>query len=87
MGAVKFLLRRGEVVRGGVVGAVSAPPLEEIFVTGQMIANLAGCSLVQWFINMVMYFLLREDPFPLYLTLSPIGGEGKRWDQFEALTS
>jgi hypothetical protein len=41
-------------------------------------------SLVQWFINTVMNFLLREDHFPLTLTLSPIGGEGKRWDRFDA---
>ena len=31
--------------------------------------------------------LLREDHFPLYLNLSPIGGEGKRWDRFDALPS
>jgi hypothetical protein len=39
------------------------------------------------FINTVTYFLLREDHFPLTLTLSPIGGEGKRGDRFEALPS
>ena len=33
------------------------------------------------------HFLLREDYFPLTLTLSPIGGEGKEWNRFEALPS
>jgi len=45
------------------------------------------CSLyaVQQFINSLTHFLLREDYFPLTLTLSPIGGEGKKWDRFNAL--
>jgi hypothetical protein len=44
-------------------------------------------GLVQCFIDTVTYSLLREDYFPLTLTLSHIGGEGKRWDRFEALLS
>jgi hypothetical protein len=40
---------------------------------------------VEHFINTITYFLLREDHFPLTLTLSPIEGEGKRGDRFEAL--
>jgi hypothetical protein len=44
-------------------------------------------ELLHLFINTVTYFLLREDHFPLTLTLSPIGGEGKRWDRFDALPS
>jgi hypothetical protein len=34
--------------------------------------------VVQQFINSLTHFLLREDYFPLTLTLSPIGGEGKK---------
>jgi len=30
-------------------------------------------------------FQLREDYFPLTLTLSPIGGEGIKWNRFNAL--
>ena len=43
-----------------------------------------GCSLyvVQQFINSLTHFLLRKDYFPLTLTLSPIGGEGKKCDRF-----
>jgi hypothetical protein len=37
------------------------------------------------FINSLTHFLLRENYFPLTLTLSPIGGEGKNWDRFNAL--
>ena len=39
-----------------------------------------GCSIyvVQKFINSLKHFLLQEDYFPLTLTLSPIGGEGKK---------
>ena len=33
-------------------------------------------SIVQQFIKTLTHFLLREDYFPLTLTLSPIGGEG-----------
>jgi hypothetical protein len=29
--------------------------------------------------------LLREDYFPLTLTLSPIEGEGKKWNRFNTL--
>jgi hypothetical protein len=54
-------------------------------ITGEM--RQYGPTVVQWFINTVTYFLLREDHFPLTLTLSPIGGEGKRWDRFDALPS
>jgi hypothetical protein len=43
--------------------------------------------LVPWIINTLTYFLLREDHFPFTLALTPIGGEGKRWDSFEALPS
>ena len=41
--------------------------------------------IVQQFINSLTDFLLREDYFPLTLTLSPIGGEGKKWNRFNAL--
>ena len=39
---------------------------------------MGGYSLyvAQQFINLPMHFLVREDYFPLTLTLSPIGGEG-----------
>ena len=36
--------------------------------------------VVQQFINLRTHFLLRKDYFPLTLTLSPIGGEGKKWN-------
>jgi hypothetical protein len=42
--------------------------------------------LVQNFINPLTYFFPLEDHFPLTLTLSPIEGEGKRWDRFQALS-
>ena len=47
-----------------------------------------GCSLcvVQQFKNSLKYFLLREFYFPLTLTLSPIGGEGKKLKRFNYLT-
>ena len=35
-------------------------------------------SILQQFINLLTHFLLREDYFPLTLTLSPIGGEGEK---------
>ena len=38
--------------------------------------------LVQQVINSLTYCLLREDYFPLTLTLSPIGGEGKDGTDF-----
>ena len=44
-------------------------------------------NLLHLFINTVTYFFLRGDHFPLTPTLSPIGGEGKRGDRFEALPS
>ena len=46
-----------------------------------------GCSLcvVQQFKNSLKYFLLRKDYFPLTPTLTPIGGEGKKWNRFNAL--
>ena len=46
-----------------------------------------GCSsyVVQQFINSLTHFLPREDYFPLTLTLSPIVGEGKKWNSFNAL--
>jgi hypothetical protein len=46
-----------------------------------------GYSLyaVQQFTNSLTPFLLREDYFPLTLTLSPSGGEGKKWNRFNAL--
>jgi hypothetical protein len=34
--------------------------------------------MVQQFLNSLFSSLLREDHFPLTLTLSPIGGEGKK---------
>ena len=41
--------------------------------------------VVQQFINSLTHFLLREDYFPLTQTLSPIGGEGKKLNRFNAL--
>jgi hypothetical protein len=35
-------------------------------------------SAVQQFIKSLRHFLLQKDYFPLTLTLSPIGGEGKK---------
>jgi hypothetical protein len=39
----------------------------------------------QLFNNSPTHFLLRENYFPLTLTLSPMGGEGKKWHQCIAL--
>jgi hypothetical protein len=36
---------------------------------------------------MIAYLLFREDYFPLTLALSPIGGEGKRWNGVKVLAS
>ena len=46
-----------------------------------------GCALyaVKQCINSLTHFLLRKDYFPLTLTLSPIGGEGKKWNQLNVL--
>ena len=42
---------------------------------------------MQQFNNSLTYFSICEDYFPLTLALSPIGGEGKKWDRFKVLAS
>ncbi len=44
-------------------------------------------GLVQWCMNAGTHCLLRENHFPLTLALSPIGGEGKRYDRSDTLPS
>src|SRR4030043_969614 len=76
--------------RGGAKGgSLKSPPLKKGDLGSSVRLGLCkqGCSLcvVQQFINSLMHFLLREDYFPLTLTLSPIGGEGTKWNRFNAL--